>query len=116
LTEEDVRGPFAQIPADLMEQAKLPVLGYQSAIEGWEKNFTPVPGCSSGSIRARTFPAGVELQAPNIHHDAPAKAATVTVSKSRRTVEALDVAGKVLAEYPATIAACTILCLSAPLR
>jgi lipoprotein-anchoring transpeptidase ErfK/SrfK len=45
----------------------------------------------------------VEIQTPNIHYDAPAQAATVTVSKSKQTVEALDAAGKVLAEYPATI-------------
>jgi len=104
LTEEDVRGPFAQIPADLMEQAKLPVLGYQSAIEGLGEKFHTSPRLLERLNPGQDFSrAGVELQAPNIHHDAPAKAATVTVSKSRRTVEALDVAGKVLAEYPATI-------------
>ena len=40
---------------------------------------------------------------PNVHDDMPPKAASVVVSKSKSTVEALDANGKVLAEYPATI-------------
>src|ERR1700686_2730284 len=33
VTEDDVRGPFVMIPNELMEQANLPALGYQSPLE-----------------------------------------------------------------------------------
>lgn len=104
VTEADVKGPFAQVPVDLMEQAKLPALSYQSEAEGLGEKFH----CSPKLLR-RLNPgkdlsrAGVELQVPNVHNDAPGKAATVSVSKSKQTVEALDAAGKVVAEYPATL-------------
>ncbi len=104
VTEADAQGPFAQVPVDLMEQAKLPALSYQSAAEGLGEKFH----CSPQLLR-RLNPgkdlsrAGVELQVPNVHRDAPGKAATVSVSKSKQTVEALDEEGKVVAEYPATM-------------
>ena len=104
LTEEDVRGPFVQIPADLMEQAKLPALGYQSSLESLGEKFHTDPMLLRRLNPGKAFvTAGVEVQAPNIHHDRPANAATVVVSKSKQTVEARDAQGQVVAEYPATI-------------
>jgi peptidoglycan hydrolase-like protein with peptidoglycan-binding domain len=42
ILEEDVAGPFLPIPEDMMEKAKLRVLGYNSALELLSKNFMPV--------------------------------------------------------------------------
>jgi len=44
--------------------------------------------------------AGAEIQVPNIH--SPPQAATVVVSKSRGTIEALDAGSNIVAVYPAT--------------
>jgi len=104
VTEEDVRGPFVTVPADLMEQAKLPALNYQSAAEGLGEKFHSNPKLLRNLNRGKDISrAGVELQVPNVHRDAPIQAAKVSVSKSKQTVEAVDGAGKVVAEYPATI-------------
>ena len=40
---------------------------------------------------------------PNLHADSPPKAASIVISKSKSDVEALDVNGKIIAVYPATI-------------
>ena len=45
---------------------------------------------------------GVEIQVPNIREDVPPKAAKVVISKSKHLLEALNAAGRVVAEYPTT--------------
>ena len=42
LSAADVAGPFVELPKDMMEKAKLPALGYESALEGLAKNFIAV--------------------------------------------------------------------------
>lgn len=104
LTEEDVRGPFTKTPNDLMEQANLPALVYQSSIEGLAEKFHVSPKLLSRLNPGKDFSrAGEEIQAPNIRQDLPSRAAKLVVSKSKHFVQALDSSGKVIAEYPATI-------------
>jgi lipoprotein-anchoring transpeptidase ErfK/SrfK len=104
VTDDDERGPFVTTPDDLMEQAKLAACGYQSPVEELGAMFH-----SSPAVLRRLNPGidfsrpGVEIQVPNVHRDSPPKAASVLVSKSKSTVEALDADGKILALYPATI-------------
>src|SRR5260370_42240267 len=43
IAEEDVEGPFAPIPTDLMEQAKLPALSFASPLEGLAEKFHANP-------------------------------------------------------------------------
>lgn len=103
LTEEDTRGPFVTIPKDLTDQAALPALGYQSALEALGEKVHAKP-----ELLRRLNPgkdlssAGVEIQVPNVTDAPPPKASKIVVSKSRHTLEALNAAGHVVAEYPAT--------------
>src|SRR5579883_473842 len=39
ITEEDEKGPFVNLPNDLMAQAKLPALGYSSPLEELAEHF-----------------------------------------------------------------------------
>lgn len=39
ITGDDIRGPFAPVPAGLIEQAKLPSLNYQSPVEEIGEKF-----------------------------------------------------------------------------
>jgi lipoprotein-anchoring transpeptidase ErfK/SrfK len=104
VTEDDARGPFNKVPAEMMEQAKLPALGYQSPLEAISEKFHASPKLLTRLNRGKDFSqAGTELIVPNIRDSVPPKAAKVVVSKSTRTVEALDSDGKVIAAYPATI-------------
>src|SRR5207248_1667821 len=39
LTAEDLAGPFAKIPEEMVDKAKLPALGYENAAEGLGEKF-----------------------------------------------------------------------------
>lgn len=104
ITEDDLRGPFIEIPDDIMEKAKLPALNYKSPLEELGEKFHSSPQLLRKLNANKDFSkAGEEILAPNIHRDIPPKAAKVIVSKSKHTVEAVDAAGEVISEYPATI-------------
>jgi lipoprotein-anchoring transpeptidase ErfK/SrfK len=100
---EDVAGPFTPIPEDMMDKAKLPALGYSSPLEGIAEKYHASPALLQKlNPRARFDTAGEEIIAPNVLVDPPGKAASVVVSKSRRSLAALDAGGKILARYPVT--------------
>jgi lipoprotein-anchoring transpeptidase ErfK/SrfK len=103
IAPEDVAGPFTPIPEDMMEKAKLPALGYSSPLEGIAEKYHASPALLQKlNPRARFETAGEEILAPNVLVAPPEKAASVVVSKSRRSVAALDANGRILARYPAT--------------
>lgn len=101
---DDVRGPFNPLPGDIMKQAKLPALNYQSPWDGLGEKFH----CSPGLLRRLnpkrlSLKPGDQISAPNVHRDIPQGTVSVMVSKSAQTVQALDANGKPVAIYPATI-------------
>jgi len=103
ITDQDERGPFVKIPTELMDQAALPALGYESPLQELGEKFHASPALLRRLNPGTDFStAGLEIQVPNIHQDSPPQAATVVVSKSHGTVEALDADGNILAVYPAT--------------
>lgn len=101
---DDVRGPFNPLPSDMMAEANLPALNYQSAWDGLGEKFH----CSAALLhRLNPKQAGLkpgdQLTVPNVHRDIPQGAASIKVSKAARTVQALDAGGQPIATYPATI-------------
>jgi len=67
ITSEDVAGPFAeQIPTDLMEQAKLPALSYQSVVEALAERFHTTPQLLRSLNPTATFGAGDAIMVPNV--------------------------------------------------
>ncbi|HEV8146919.1 MAG TPA: L,D-transpeptidase [Bryobacteraceae bacterium] len=101
---EDVKGPFVEIPADMMEKSKLEHLGYTSALEGLAEKFHCSPQVLKALNPQATFEtAGEELLVPGIRDQRTARAAKVVVSKSESTVSAFDARGKLIAQYPASI-------------
>ena len=104
ITPEDVAGPFQPVPSDMMAQAKLPSLGYQSPQEELGERFHTSP-----TLLAQLNPsidltrAGQQILVPNVQREFIVPAARVVVSKSNRTVAALAADGTVLAQYPATM-------------
>ena len=104
LVEADLAGPFVQVPADLMEQAKLPFLGYDSPLEGLGEKFHSSPSLLKELNPDSHFDkAGEIILAPNVAMPLPGRAASVVVSKSDSSVAALDSDGKILSYYVATI-------------
>jgi lipoprotein-anchoring transpeptidase ErfK/SrfK len=105
LTEKDVKGPYQRsIPEDMMERAKLDALSYTSPLEALGERFHASPkllrALNAGQGFAR---AGEVVQVPNVHTEAPDKAAKVVVTEADQSVVALDGRGRVLARFPATM-------------
>jgi lipoprotein-anchoring transpeptidase ErfK/SrfK len=101
---DDVRGPFNPLPSDMMAEAELPALNYQSPWDGLGEKFHCSPALLHRlNPKQAGLKPGDQITIPNIHHDIPQGAASVKVSKSARTVQVLDSGGKPIATYPATI-------------
>jgi lipoprotein-anchoring transpeptidase ErfK/SrfK len=104
IASEDVAGPFTELPPDLMEQAKLPNLGYASPLEELSEKFHASPDLLKALNPDCPFDKeGEAVTAPNVIAPPPGPAASVVVSKSDSSVTALDADGKILSYYVATI-------------
>ena len=67
ITEADAAGPFEpQIPADLVEQAKLKSLGYRDLREALSERFHATPALLQRLNPTAKFVAGEEIVVPNI--------------------------------------------------
>jgi lipoprotein-anchoring transpeptidase ErfK/SrfK len=106
LTAEDVAGPFAPIPVDVADQAKLPALGFESLAEALGERFHVSPALLAALNPGTAFDrAGTVVLVPNVERPPFEKVPDMVIRVSRRhgAVEAIDGAGVVLARYPATI-------------
>jgi lipoprotein-anchoring transpeptidase ErfK/SrfK len=99
----DVAGPFTRIPVDMEEKAKLPALGYASALEALGEKFHSKPDLLKRLNPGATFRAGEQIQVPAVTRTPAGKAAKVLVDKSDMSVTAFDAQGRVLGRYPATM-------------
>lgn len=66
ILEVDVAGPFTAVPSDLMEQAKLPALGYATPLELLAERFHAAPGLLTTLNPRAKFVAGETLRVPNV--------------------------------------------------
>lgn len=106
ITEQDVAGPFTDIPhGDLKQQAALPAMNYSSVREALAEKFH-----MSEALLAELNPdidfshAGSTLVVTAVNDGKlPATVALVEVDKSDSAVKAYDAKGVLLAFYPATI-------------
>jgi lipoprotein-anchoring transpeptidase ErfK/SrfK len=104
ISADDVKGPFAPVPKDMLEQAQLPALGYASPLEGLAERFHSSPRLLQALNPGADFQkTGQALMVPNVVSMPPGTAAQVVVSKSQSAVMAFDASGKLLAFYAATI-------------
>jgi lipoprotein-anchoring transpeptidase ErfK/SrfK len=105
LTPGDVEGPFVSIPEDMMEKARLPYLGYRSALERLAETWHASPRLLRElNPRASFRRSGEVVRVPNVATEPPAlPAARVVVDGARRQVTAYDGEGRVLAAYPASV-------------
>jgi len=117
-------GPFqASIPEDVADRAKLEKLGYTSIQEALAERYHTTPALLRTLNPGADFAAGRQITVPavaaagdgagtsewettldklSVAKNQPA-AAKVVVSKSDRNVRVFDSAGKVIAQFPATI-------------
>ncbi len=104
ITEEDLQGPFIEIPSDIMDKAALPALGFRSLAEALGERFHASPlllqALNPDSAMEQT---GETIRVPNINLDAELpQGNSVVVNEAQLTVQLLDSEGVVLAQFPAT--------------
>ena len=110
ISEEDLAGPFANVPADLMAQAKLEALGYASPLESLAEKFHSKPSLLQELNPGATFDAaGTRILVPNIAAIDPLAPvpgttpdATIVVSKATSALTVVDASGAVLFYAPVT--------------
>lgn len=104
VTPDDVAGPFVRIPHEMMAQAKLKSLGYQSPAEKLGERFHINPALLARLNQGKSLSkAGEEIMVPNVAREYVVLADKVVVSKNNRTVSAFGADGTLLAQYPATM-------------
>jgi len=116
ITKEDAAGPFTRVPADMMAKAKLKALNYQSLLEMLGERFHIKPELLRQINRGRRFAAGETIKVPDVEETRVPDArpqgqspgagfagnVTVTVSKSRSSLQVLDNRGMVVFRAPVT--------------
>ncbi len=105
ITEDDEKGPFVELPSDVMEQAKLPYPGYASPLDELGERFHASPQLLQTLNRGIDFAAaGQQITVPNVVTMPPSGAAArVEVSAGESSVRVYDDGGKLMAFYMATI-------------
>jgi lipoprotein-anchoring transpeptidase ErfK/SrfK len=109
MTEEDVKGPFTEIPEDIYEHAKLECSCYESLTEKLSETYhaTPDllqklnPGVDLDNVRA-----GQQLYLPAVRDEDAAgrgQVAKLVVSGRGTYVHALDSGGRILYHFPSTL-------------
>ncbi len=67
ITEADVKGPFVSpLPRDLIEQAQLPALSYQTIAEALGERFHASPALLTGLNPGKRFAAGTSITVPAV--------------------------------------------------
>ena len=104
LADEDVAGPFVEVPEDMMEKSKLEKLGYANALEGLGEKFHAAPALLQRLNPGKDFSrAGEQILVPSVHGGAPLPAAAkVVVSDSRKVLMLFDASDRLIAQYPAS--------------
>ncbi|GGA77033.1 peptidoglycan-binding protein [Arenimonas soli] len=103
LSEEDVAGPFVEIPSDMMAKAALASMGFTGAVEKLGERFHASPALLRELNPQARFEAGESIQVPNVEHDLELPAAsTVVVDESDGALWLLDAQDAVIAWFPAT--------------
>ena len=103
VTEKDAAGPFAKVPADPMDRAKLPHLGYEDLTEALAEKFHASPALLRELNRGKAIEAGATLKMPDVQSTKPNKAASLRILKKERVLLALDANGLPVALFPISL-------------
>ncbi len=103
VTDADVAGPFEPVPEQMADKANMTALGYASALEALGERFHASPKLLKRLNPGKAFAAGEAIVVPNVLDLAPLpKAGRIMVDRSDHTLTLFDVAGKVIAQFPAS--------------
>jgi len=103
ITPDDVRGPFAPVPAGLEAHTRLTQLGYARASEGLGEKFHMDEDFLKKLNPNVDFTAGAQIVVANAGGDLTMPVASIVIDKRAKTLRALDAQGQMIAVYPASI-------------
>jgi len=107
IADEDMKGPFVEIPDKLEDQAKLDRLGYTGAEELLSEKFHMDSDLLKALNPGREFDkAGTSIVVANVDVESsgePEKVARIEVVKGEHVLRALAEDGSLIAVYPASI-------------
>jgi lipoprotein-anchoring transpeptidase ErfK/SrfK len=110
LTEEDVKGPFTDIPEDIYEHAKLSCSCYESLSEKLSEDYHATPDLLkklNPDVDLDNLQAGQAIYVPAVRDESRAgtrgQVAKIIVSGRGNYVHAVDAGGKVLYHFPSTL-------------
>ena len=116
ITADDARGPFTRVPADMMAKAQLKALSYASLAEMLGERFHINPALLQRINPGKRFASGVTIKVPDVDEtrvpdlrpqgQSPGASfagnVTITVSKSRSSLQVVDNNGTVVFRAPVT--------------
>jgi len=122
LTSDDIKGPFADIPNSVYDQAKLSCLCYSSPAEELAERFHTSPELLqqlNPGVDFKALTAGTSIQVPNVQPFAPqissasssssapatGQVAKLIISRKGYWTHAVDSAGNIVDHFPSTLGA-----------
>jgi lipoprotein-anchoring transpeptidase ErfK/SrfK len=104
ITAEDVAGPFARIPDQMEEEAKLEKLFYSSPRELLAERFHVDENLLTALNAGKDLRhAGTKIMVPKVRTGELEKVARIVVEKEENSLSAYGQDGRLLARYPATV-------------
>jgi len=105
LTDQDVAGPYVQIPEDPVAQSQLPSLGYQSLTEALAERYHMSPKLFAALNKGRPLQAGQALVVTDVGRRPalPSAPVTLRIVKSEKMLYLLDAGGLVMGAFPVSI-------------
>ena len=108
ISAADAAGPYAPVPADMMERAKLKSLGFESIHEALGEKFHMSPALLREINRGQRFDAGVDVVVAAVSGAsakpmAAGKATSIEIDKSDRMLLVRGSGDQVVAAFPISI-------------
>jgi len=103
ITAKDAAGPFAKVPKDPMERAKLSRLDYEDLTEALAERFHASPKLLRDLNHGKKIDAGSEIRVPSVESAAPAKASMIVLNKKERSLVAMTRDGRPAAFFPVSL-------------
>ncbi|HXG66457.1 MAG TPA: L,D-transpeptidase, partial [Blastocatellia bacterium] len=108
-SEQDVAGPFVDIPENIYEKAKMECMCYESLEEKLAEMFHASPELLqqlNPNVKLNELKAGDAINVPNLRpasEGATGEVARIVVSDGGHYVHALDAGGRILYHFPSTL-------------
>jgi lipoprotein-anchoring transpeptidase ErfK/SrfK len=106
ITAADANGPYARVPADMMQRAQMKALGYESLEEALGERFHMNPRLLRELNRGRKFAADSEIVVADVGSAsaaAPGKANHIEIDKSDRVLFVKSADNQIVAAFPISI-------------